>query len=136
MSDFTTSFTIMTPTEHDEAASLVAELERWDPMFRRLFPGQYPMEQTHQLAKFLNQKITCLKECDVTGTLSQQHDILERLTKLQEGPMGTRTILAEAIGKRLRALSGDESDGRDMNYPKASQTVVQKTSDDFSIMLI
>ena len=118
MSDLSSSFTVMTPPDPDDACRLVAELEQWAPMLERLLK-----DQMDKLAIFLDHKISLLMACEVEGTEEEQFEILQRLMKLQEGPLGKRTTVGKAIRQRLQALNDKATSIKDTMSPTFSHTV-------------
>lgn len=57
-----------------------------------------------KLLLFLERKIDRLIPWGPIGTEEHQFDVLERLAKLKEGPLGAATTLDEVIEQRLEAL--------------------------------
>jgi len=96
-------------SEHEGVCMHLAELERWAPIVGRLRD-----HEVAQMARFLRQKFRNLAKFPA-GTDEQQCEALERLTKLREGPLGTRgnRILKAALNKiikwQLAALSSTDS---------------------------
>lgn len=94
------SVTALTPAEEDDISLMLDELEKWAPILGRLRD-----QQVATLAKWLDEKIERLMTWGLMGTDEQRFHILDRLTKLQEGPMSEHTILGRAIDQQLNVLS-------------------------------
>ena len=93
------SVTALTPAEQDEISLVLTELEKWALILSRLRG-----EQVKKLAGWLDEKIERLMTWGLMGTDEQRFGILERLTKLQDGPLSAHTILGRAIEQQLNAL--------------------------------
>lgn len=93
------SITALTPAEQDEISLVLTELEKW-----ALILGRLRGEQVNKLAGWLDEKIERLMALGLMGTDEQRFGILERLTKLQEGPLSAHTILGRPIKQQLNAL--------------------------------
>ena len=92
------SVTALTLAEEEDISVMLSELERWAPILGRL-----RKEQVGKLVALLDEKIERLMTWGLMGTEEQRFRILDRLTKLQEGPMAT-TNLDWAIEQQLNAL--------------------------------
>lgn len=108
------------PLKQDTFIHLLAELEKWAPIFGRL-----PIHQARPMREYLDFMISQLNNHPLPDTREQQLEELERLTKLQEGPLGFRiffdgkTAMNVVVELRLGALSGvncDEVDCDGVSY--------------------
>ena len=93
------SITALTPPEQDSVFLILTKLEKWAPILGRLRD-----EQAEKLAQWLDEKIERLMAWGPIGTDDQRCHVLERLTKLQEGPLSAHTILSRAIEQQVNAL--------------------------------
>ncbi|KAL8791371.1 MAG: hypothetical protein Q9195_005909 [Heterodermia aff. obscurata] len=94
------SITALTPSEETDISLILAELKKWAPILGRLHG-----DQVAKLAAWLDEKIERLMTWGLMGTDEQRFQILDRLTKLQEGPMNAHTIIDRAIEQQLNGLS-------------------------------
>jgi len=96
------SFLYLSPIDQDKIAGILDDIEEWCPLLERL---RHNESQFRKLSIFLDRKIDRLMNWGPIGTEEHQFDVLGRLTKLKEGPLGASTTLDEAIEQRLEALT-------------------------------
>jgi len=105
---------------------LLDELEQWATIIPSLF-----LNQRQEISTHLQEKMSQLATFDEpSGTRKQQFIDLERLAKLQQGPLckmvdygGFLTIMDNVITKRLQALSTAVLD-----VPEVSRLVVERST--------
>lgn len=105
---------------------LLDELEQWATIIPSLF-----LNQRQEISTHLQEKMSQLATFDEpSGTRKQQFIDLERLAKLQQGPLckmvdygGFLTIMDNVITKRLQALSNAVLD-----VPEVSRLVVERST--------
>ncbi len=107
------SFLFLSPIDQVTITGILDDIEEWCPLLERLRHNEF---QFRKLWLFLDRKIDRLMTWGPIGTDEHQFDVLERLTKLKEGPLGATTTLDEAIEQRLEALTenhcGEQCSGR------------------------
>jgi len=111
----------MVDTGCRELSLLVDELEQWATIIPNL-----SLDQRQEIRTHLQEEISQLVTFDEpSGTRKQQFIDLERLAKLQQGPLckmvdygGFLTIMDHVITKRLQALSSTGvNDVPEVSYP-------------------
>jgi len=104
---------LLSPIDQDKIAGILDDIEKWCPLLERLRPNE---SQFRKLLIFMERKIDRLMSWGPIGTEEHHLVVLERLTKLKEGPLGAATTLDEAIEQRLKALTendcGEQWSGR------------------------
>ncbi len=102
-----------------QLSSLLDELEQWAVIVPSL-----SLDQRQEISEHLQEQMSQLAESsEPNGTRKQQFIDLERLTKLQRGPLGKLVdyggflvIMDDIIRKRLQALSSAAvEDGSEVN---------------------